>query len=405
MLVTLLLLGLPITYAATTIISSSDPSISLSPGWSQQYSQSTQDLYMQTNFLDATLSATLPSYATSVSYVGYKRAGGSLYGYCIDCEDTEVWMLQTANASDPTVTDDDTAVESTMFTIDLDPSTQHTLMVVNLPDSQFNDYSINLDHLFVEVEDNATGGNGSTTVTDPTANSTTLTSMPGIAPPTSPSSTATTSTTTSTDGPGPTMTLPMLPVSPSTTAGTANGTAGTENGTSGAGNGTPGTTNKASSSGVASKSSGLSKSVITGISVLSIVFGLSLVVGLVAFLRQRQQKRRNSFQSSQPSPTASIIPIMPPPPPDMRTASSNPFSDPSPRPLESPVRSTLMQRRMESRNASPGSAPTIPLPELPLDRPVNRMESRTNSPATSHAKSDLWIARPVQTPLKSQFSV
>lgn len=107
-----------------------------------------------------------------MSYVAYKRAG-SLYGYCVDCEDAETWTLQTGNASDPSVTDD-TAVEvcafclessaahfvakSTIFSIDLDPSTQHTLMVYNLPDSvSGNSSEINLDHLFVQLQDNGTG--------------------------------------------------------------------------------------------------------------------------------------------------------------------------------------------------------------------------------------------------------
>lgn len=42
--------------------------------------------------------------ASSVSYVGFQRAGESMYGYTLDCE-TDC-LLQTANGSDPTITDD-----------------------------------------------------------------------------------------------------------------------------------------------------------------------------------------------------------------------------------------------------------------------------------------------------------
>ncbi|KAJ7783492.1 hypothetical protein DFH07DRAFT_787975 [Mycena maculata] len=374
MLVTLLLLALlPLTYADTKLIYSSEPSISFSPGWSQQYSQTTEDLYMATNSTNANLTVILPISATSVSYVGFPRAGGSSYGYCVDCEGEGT--VETSNGTDPSVTDDATALESTIFTIDnLDPSTQHTLTVYNLATSASTN-QINFDHLFVQTADNDTGT--ATTLDIPTQDATSIGASTSSTPTTAPSSTAATSTGTESS------TEP--PISPTSTAGTAN-----------------------ASSTVAVSSSGPSKSVIIGISVLSIIFGASVLVGVVVFVRQRQQQRRNSFQSgSQSSPRASIIPIMPPPPPpEMRTASLNPFSDPLSRPLESPVSSSLMQRRMESRNWSPRVAPTIPLPDLPLDRPpTNRLDSRSNSPVSSSSRSDLWIARPVQTPLKSQFSV
>ncbi|KAJ7225777.1 hypothetical protein GGX14DRAFT_640956 [Mycena pura] len=157
MLATLFFLALAsISHAATVTISASDPSISLTPGWSQQFSQSAQNSYIQTDSLLCDLTATLPPSATSVSYVGYKRAGGSTYGYTLDCEDD--CILQTANGTDLSVSDDATALQSTIFSIDMDPSTQHTLRVYNIPSEASNGASkITFDHLSVLVQDHIPG--------------------------------------------------------------------------------------------------------------------------------------------------------------------------------------------------------------------------------------------------------
>src|ERR1700761_8244130 len=61
MLATLFFLALAsISHVATVTISASDPSISLTPGWSQQFSQSAQNSYIQTDSLLCDLTATLP---------------------------------------------------------------------------------------------------------------------------------------------------------------------------------------------------------------------------------------------------------------------------------------------------------------------------------------------------------
>ncbi|KAJ7900066.1 hypothetical protein B0H14DRAFT_1547614 [Mycena olivaceomarginata] len=156
MLVTLYfwsLLGLRLTYAATiNVISASDPSILYSSGWSQEFSQSTQDSFMEADGFECSLSVTLPSNASSVSYVGFQRAGGSMYGYTLDCE-TDC-ILQTANGSDPTITDDASVPQSTLFTIAMDPSTQHTLYVYNIGSDGSS--QINLNNLNVDVSQSGT---------------------------------------------------------------------------------------------------------------------------------------------------------------------------------------------------------------------------------------------------------
>ncbi|KAJ6574839.1 hypothetical protein B0H19DRAFT_615376 [Mycena capillaripes] len=147
------LLGLPLTYAATNIINASDPSLSFSPGWTEEFSQATQDLFSQTDVFGGSLTVTLPSAASSVSYIAFSRAGGSVYGYTLDCEDDCV--LQTVNGSDPSVTDDASVFPSTIFSVDLDPSTQHTLRVYNIPSDQPDGSSeITFNSLSVDVQDN-----------------------------------------------------------------------------------------------------------------------------------------------------------------------------------------------------------------------------------------------------------
>ncbi|KAJ7042510.1 hypothetical protein C8F04DRAFT_1251941 [Mycena alexandri] len=389
----LLLLSLPFTYAATEILDVSNSSLVFSPGWSQELFVSTGDSVLQTDSFGGSLTASLPNSTSSVSYVGFNTAGESMYGYTIDCEDDCV--LRTVNGSDPSLNDGEIASNpSTLFTIDLDPSSQHVLRVFNIPsDADDGSSQITFDHLNISVQDNAASSPTSATdilgpisFTVASASSTSSTSISrSTAKVPASSAKATPSGGSATPSSVPTGSATRL--SPSSSASA-------DDQPSAATPVLPVTTSAASSS---ASSGGVSKSVIVAATVLSLVFTGALVAALVVFLRERR-KKRNSYASSQAgsgslSPTGSIIPIMPPP--QMRTASLNPFSDPpfAEVPLDSPGSSSLMQRRMDSRStspASPGAPPNIPLPDLPLDRRP-KMESR----------NDLWIAR---TPVKSHFS-
>ncbi|KAJ7786037.1 hypothetical protein B0H16DRAFT_1488965, partial [Mycena metata] len=158
MLATLCLLplfSLPFTYAATEILDASNSSLVFSPGWSQELSSSTGDSLLQTDSFGGSLTASLPNSTSSVSYVGFNTAGESMYGYSVDCEDDCV--LQTVNASDPSLNDGETASEpSTLFTINLDPSSQHILRVYNIPSGPDDGAGqINFDHLSISVQDDA----------------------------------------------------------------------------------------------------------------------------------------------------------------------------------------------------------------------------------------------------------
>ncbi|KAJ6519562.1 hypothetical protein C8R45DRAFT_1085556 [Mycena sanguinolenta] len=430
------LLGLLPTHAAT--INSSDTSIYYSPGWSQEYSTSTQSSYMQTDGFDCYLSVTLPSNATSVSYVGFKRAGGSMYGYTLDC-DTNC-LLQTVNATDSTVADNANAPESTLFTIAMDPSTQHILYVYNIPSDLVDGSSeITLNNLNVAFDDVSTSSPilpvsnarnlPSTSSAGPTSSAQTSTSTTPTSSSSSASATSRSLSATSTSGvdtsggatstsiaTGPsavtgsqTPSVPVLPIasaSPSPTSdGSANGTANAS---------APSDSNGGGSS---------PRTVAIGVGVLGGIFGVCVIVALIAFIRQRRKRRNNDPESSlsssssssfsgsrRPASTGSLIPIMPPP--QMRQTSElytipNPFMDPpseisSDAPsLDLSYSSAYTQRRMEGRS-SPGSpmsaAPTIPLPDIPR----GPTEGRSESPSiASYARNDLWITR---SPAKPAFS-
>ncbi|KAF7339692.1 hypothetical protein MSAN_02184300 [Mycena sanguinolenta] len=434
------LLGLPLTHATTiNVIPFSDASIYYSPGWSQEFSDSAQTSYMQADGFDCYLSVTLPSNASSVSYVGFKRAGGSMYGYTLDC-DTDC-LLQTVNATDPTVTDDANAPESTLFTVALDPSTQHTLYVLNIL-SNLGDGSseINLSNLNVAVDDVSSS-------IQPVSN-TVIPPLPtSSAGPTSSAQTSTSATPTSASSSasailGSSNSVTATPTSGVNSPSGATST-GSATGSSVAGSQSPSvpvppiassslTPNGTANASGASNSNGGGSSprtVAIGVGVLGGIFGVCVIVALIAFIRQRRRKRRNTDPESSSSssssslsgprpplsPTGSLIPIMPPP--QMRQTSElytipNPFMDPpSEPPSEAPSLdmshsdishgSSYTQRRMEART-SPGSpaspAPTIPLPDIPRAT----ADGRSHSPSiASFARSDLWITR---SPSKPSFS-
>ncbi|KAK7064447.1 hypothetical protein R3P38DRAFT_3250032 [Favolaschia claudopus] len=429
------LLGLSLTYAATiNVIPSSDASIVYSPGWSQEFSQSTQDSFKQASDFGCHLSVTLPSNASSVSYVGFKRAGGSLYGYVLDCVDD--CLLQIANGSDTTVIDDASVSQSTLFTLDMDPSIQHTLYVYNIMSDQPDGFSqINLNNLNVNIDVPDSQGPKTTQLSSDTASQPSSTSTDASSsspasqsqsfkPPTTPSSSASSSASNSTSG----STAVLSPVGPvsSVSATGSTGTASLPSSTSGSepssttvppialsppttgsGNSNFGSDSGSSNSN-SGKTHGLSKSVAIGVSVLAIVLGGVLFAILFVFVRQRRKNRSNyasSSGSSQPplSPAGSIIPIMPPP--QMREVSAtyaipNPFlySPTEPPPLDFRADSPMMQRRMEGRTTPATPPPSIPLPDIPRAG----TDSRSDSPGSAYARNELWLTR---SPARPAFTV
>ncbi|KAJ7293314.1 hypothetical protein C8J57DRAFT_1268704 [Mycena rebaudengoi] len=360
MLATLILPLLPLAWASTKIITASDPSLELSTGdWNEAESASGSS-FLFTDTSNAYMTATLPDAASSVAFVGYRRSGSSTYGYCLDCDGASKYTLNTADGSG-----NDEEEESTIFSMDLDPSSQHTLTVYNLA----NNGEITFGHLAVEIDDVAPVLSASDTPSPPTTASISTDSISATS--VKPTSTSSRSTSSSTGSSQPSTTPPsntvLLPgLAPSSTANEAS-----------------------ASSGVSGKPLRLSTSLIAVIAVLTFTFVLSVVVGLFFLLRTRRRRRQSRGSSAARFSSAdSIIPIMPPP-----------LSPP-------PMQSLAPVRPASPRPSNPFAPPDLPLPPLPLDAPMNssmmqrRMEN--SSPASSFSQPQLWIAR---TPIRSGFAV
>ncbi|KAJ7071287.1 hypothetical protein C8F01DRAFT_1109886 [Mycena amicta] len=396
MLATLFLFALLHACHATTVtnISVGNTAIVFTPGWTNVSDPQSNATFLETTEFLSHLTATLPSSASSVSYFGYSRAGGSSYGYSLDC--LSDCVLQTANGTDP----NETTSVSAIFTLNnLDPSTNHTLRVYNLGDASSQ---ITFDHLSVIVQDNEDAAPGIsssiTTVSSTAARSTTVIQ------------TATFDTTSSTLGPASsTASISRSSLALSTSTNPSSVTSSSSSATASAVS-SDGSSNGASKG----TSAGVSKKLVIGLTVFAVAVTGGILILLFVCVRRRRREQQGRFSSSQPSPTSSIIPIMEPP--QMRT-SLNTFSDrpalfPDPfavpqlgpplTPLGPPLSSAIMQRRQrsDSRGASHGTAPTIPLPQLPAGARLNRMEGRSASPASSGSRNDLWISR---TPVTTQF--
>ncbi|KAI0732242.1 hypothetical protein C8Q72DRAFT_882300 [Fomitopsis betulina] len=79
----------------------------------------------------------LPAGTVTVFYVGFKQTGGALYAVCLDCG-TSGQLVRQINASDPMA---DTSPAVLFSYSGLNPSTSHTLQVVNGVDAAFDNTS------------------------------------------------------------------------------------------------------------------------------------------------------------------------------------------------------------------------------------------------------------------------
>ncbi|KAF7306688.1 hypothetical protein MIND_00460500 [Mycena indigotica] len=381
MLATLILFALLRLSQAVSVtnISASDPAIVFTPGW-QNISESDANFLATTEFL-CHLTVTLPPSTSSVSYFGYSRTGSSRYGYTLDCLDD--CLVQTINGTNPA----DASTLSTLFTLDVDPSTNHTLRVYNLGTADSS--QITFDHLSLVVQDNASA---------PSSDLNPTTSLSSEASSTTePRTTALKQSSSLAES-----TASVILLSATSEATSSNDISATNTGPDGSAT--------SASSDASDSTGGVSKQLVIGLTVFAVVVTTGTVALLIICLRRRRREQQGRVSPTPPSPTSSIIPIMEPPP-----ASMNPFAEPVvsfpdpysvPQfPLDPPANSAMMQRRQrpDSRIASPGLAPTIPLPDLPAGARLNRMESRSNSPMSSNrsgSRSDMWISR---TPARNEF--
>ncbi|CAK5280118.1 unnamed protein product [Mycena citricolor] len=152
--------SLPFSYAATAtsqlLLDASDPSLVFSAGWTTQFSNASGSDYLQTDTVLGSLTASLPG-ASPVLSAAPAAAGGSSYGYTVDCQND--CILTTVSATDPSAGNPSFVQASTLFSLNLDPSFEHILRVYNIPSNLPGGHSeITFDHLAVDVQDNAQGG-------------------------------------------------------------------------------------------------------------------------------------------------------------------------------------------------------------------------------------------------------
>ncbi|TFK76904.1 hypothetical protein BDN72DRAFT_890697 [Pluteus cervinus] len=137
-------------YGKTVTLGLSDPSLSFPTGWQTSQSASGEP-FLSTTSLGEVLRVTIPDFATSLQYRGYKQSQGSVYGVCLDCNTS--MLLSFADGHDPSLTNDTDAKLSTLFTMDLNPLTVHEFTLFNFPDSQFNATSeLTFHSLVVDLE-------------------------------------------------------------------------------------------------------------------------------------------------------------------------------------------------------------------------------------------------------------
>ncbi|KAF8649845.1 hypothetical protein AX16_005608 [Volvariella volvacea WC 439] len=142
----------PLVLGTTLIFNSANPALSFPRHWRMARSLS-GDSFLYTSNLGLVLTVKLPDSVTSISYLGYRRARGSIYGFCIDCANSS--PVSFVDGHDPDIADNTQAVLSTMFVIDLDATARHNLSLYNLPDPQFGNTSeLTLHSLVVNLASN-----------------------------------------------------------------------------------------------------------------------------------------------------------------------------------------------------------------------------------------------------------
>ncbi|KAE9410863.1 hypothetical protein BT96DRAFT_983545 [Gymnopus androsaceus JB14] len=244
-----LLFLLQFTTAEVQSFAVSGSVLTFSPGW-QSTSSEAAGPFSFTNTLGLALTINLPLSTTSISYVGLKTTGGSIYGVCLDCT-TSTFNLQEFSGRDATLLSNSDAVPTTIFSLDVNPDEEHVLQISNIADGAESE--LTFVSLILEK------GGSSTTVGDPLVtaiSSTSITSSSSTS--TVASSTTSTSTTVSSTTSSITATSSSIP-SASATAAPAS----------------------------ASSNTSAKSSLIAIITILTLIAVLSPLVGLFFYLRNR----------------------------------------------------------------------------------------------------------------------
>ncbi|KAK7463792.1 hypothetical protein VKT23_005731 [Stygiomarasmius scandens] len=229
-----------------------DSALAFSAGWKASRAATGDLAFVFDNVGATALVITLPPLVSHITYTGLGRTGGSLFGVCLDCND-DFTDVTVSDAHDPQLTDNALAVPADIFSLPLDPSEDHIITILNIPDNRFNGQS---ELTFVSISITIDDGVQTTTTTTSSLTSTTLSST--FSPlSTSVLTTATSSSTSET-------------ASPSVSAQPSN----------------------------AAISSNTRNSIIAVISILSFIGLGSLLLGLF-FYRRRRARRKSRVPESQ----------------------------------------------------------------------------------------------------------
>ncbi|KAL0575040.1 hypothetical protein V5O48_006941 [Marasmius crinis-equi] len=159
MLFVLLLIFLSISLveaaARNVTLGFSDSSLQFAPGWIASNDQLSGALFYSFDEIAPALTATLPENTTRISYIGLKRAGGSQYGICFNCEDDSSSII-LVDGHDDSIQDDGQAIPAVIFslTVNRDRGARNTFSLFNLPDNRFTGPStITFQLLVVTLDD------------------------------------------------------------------------------------------------------------------------------------------------------------------------------------------------------------------------------------------------------------
>ncbi|KAG7450311.1 uncharacterized protein BT62DRAFT_991298 [Guyanagaster necrorhizus] len=170
----LLFLALSVLYSEATYnvtINATDTSLHFSSGWNvSQNSAGQQFLYI--NQLGTVLMVSLPNATSHVFLIGLKRPGGSAYGFCLDCNaQTNVESIVIVDGHDPALSNDSLAKIDFIFSSPLNPSQNHVLIMFNIPDIRFDNFSqVTFSSLIVTIE-NGEGQDSSSKIPKSSASS------------------------------------------------------------------------------------------------------------------------------------------------------------------------------------------------------------------------------------------
>ncbi|KAJ7597244.1 hypothetical protein C8J56DRAFT_313495 [Mycena floridula] len=146
------------------VLSAGNANLTFSANWQASRNSATGSLFFVTDALGPALIAKIPASTTKISYVGLKRSAqtSSIYGVCIDCGLDDTSKLSLIDGRDPSLASNSAASPQTIFTLDVDKSSDHTLSVFNVANTGGTSV-ITFEEIILDTDDTATATTASET--------------------------------------------------------------------------------------------------------------------------------------------------------------------------------------------------------------------------------------------------